>query len=112
VELPDGRAVELAGKGHIDPKTGDAVETPHTHWPKPASPPPYDQVPSGRFSVPSPSTLGDILDSIIQLKGSLVVPATPSLNAPPVKITVPFAPPAGFIPIVPPKPLPPGTVLG
>ena len=98
VNLPDGRAVDLGGKGH------GGVPTPHTHCPKPPNPPPFQNFPSGLEHMPRPATLGDILDSIIQLKGSLSVPGTlgPN-NAPPFKVIAPpgYIPPPGLIPVAP-----------
>ena len=64
VNLPDGRRVDLAGRPH------GGVPTPHTACPRPPNPPPYDIYPPGHYD-PVPSTLGDILDSLIHLGSSL-----------------------------------------
>ena len=71
VSLPDGRDVDLFGRGHFDKATGEDVPTPHTHCPKPANPPPYDIYPPGSQAVPRPSTVDDILDAIKHLGGSI-----------------------------------------
>jgi hypothetical protein len=70
VELPDGRAVDLAGKPHPDSE-GNPIPTPHTHCPKPANPAPYDQFPPGRYAIPRPSTIDDIQDVIDHLLNNI-----------------------------------------
>jgi RHS repeat-associated protein len=70
VRLPDGRNVDLFGRSHFDKPTQTEIPTPHVHEPAPASLAP-------RFpTITRPANLGDILDSIIQLKGSLSTPGT------------------------------------
>jgi RHS repeat-associated protein len=64
VTLPDGRRVDLRGSPH------GGVPTPHTECPKPPNPPPYSHFPPGHFA-PTPTTLGDILDTLIHLGSSL-----------------------------------------
>lgn len=72
VPLPDGRGVDLWGKGHrIGPKPGDIIKTPHTHDPLPPFDPPYQNIPRGLNRVPRPATPRDILDAIRHLRGTL-----------------------------------------
>jgi hypothetical protein len=80
VRLPDGREVDLAGRGHYDSTTGRPVPTPHVHEPRAPHPAPYQHFPRGVEAIPRPATLGDILDSIIQLKGSLGTPGCINCN--------------------------------
>jgi hypothetical protein len=92
VPLPDGRAVDLFGRGHLDKATGNDIATPHVHDPAPSAPPGYEMFPRNPYmTVPRHATLGDILDTIIQLKGSLCGAGCSNCNqnGPPQQITVP-----------------------
>ena len=99
VNLPDGRAVDLfgvrgGGKGHLDKATGERVRFPQVHDPKPANPAPYQNFKPGLQDVPRDATLGDILDTIIHLKGSLGGAGCSNCdqNAPPSQIKGPSQP--------------------
>lgn len=71
VSLPDGRDVDLAGKGHFDKMTGEKVETPHTHDPQPPFDAPYQNIPRPSNPTPRPSTIQDIKDAIQHLGGKI-----------------------------------------
>ncbi|SRR6266568_6259082 len=42
LEMPDGGRLDLTGKPHIDPDTGEPIPTPHVHYPNQPFDPPYD----------------------------------------------------------------------
>ncbi len=112
VRLPDGREVDLKGDPHPD-TSGNPIPTPHVHEPKPAHPAPYDKLfPTGNQAIPRPATLGDIMDSIIELKGSLggtgcsnCQQNSPSLTYPkgmgPGTDTKSESPPPKMVPVIP-----------
>ena len=79
LEMPDGGRLDLSGKSHFDPDTGQEVPTPHVHDPNAPFDPPYDDVtkfPPGRARVPRPATNDDLSRAIKYNKGFLppVVP--------------------------------------
>jgi RHS repeat-associated protein len=64
--MPDGGRLDLTGKPHIDPATGDPIPTPHVHDPLPPFEPPYDNFPRGLNPVPRPATPDDFAKAIQQ----------------------------------------------
>jgi RHS repeat-associated protein len=62
--MPDGGRLDLTGKPHFDPDSGEPIPTPHVHDPIPPNPPPYDNFPTGRQSVPRPATPDDLQKAI------------------------------------------------
>ena len=71
VRLPDGRRVDLKGRGHPDPKTGQNIPTPHVHEPKAPFDAPYEHIPRAPEKVPRPAKPDDIREVIRHLENKL-----------------------------------------
>ena len=87
VELPDGRRVDLRGRGHLDPDTGKKIECPHTHDPQAPFDAPYQNIPRAPNPIPRPSTWQDIQDVFSHLAKNVSnffmgPPPTPDHNPP------------------------------
>jgi RHS repeat-associated protein len=81
LDMPDGGRLDLTGKPHIDPDTGDPIPTPHVHFPNPPFDPPFDDptnYPPGLSRVPRPATPDDLKNAIRNRMG-LPNPSVPPL---------------------------------
>lgn len=60
ITLPDGTRVDLKGRGHTDKKTGEKVETPHTHEAKLHTNPKTGETFTKTKNTPRPTTQEDL----------------------------------------------------